>query len=98
MYAVTLDQEVGIDIEWMNPEVEIQPLVSRFFTPQEQEAFLALPLDQQLTGFYRLWTRKEAYLKAQGWGLAGLSRTMPESDPGMVMSLEPAQNTQEPWH
>jgi 4'-phosphopantetheinyl transferase len=90
LYAVTVGQEVGIDIEWMNPEVEIQPLVSRFFTPQEQQAFAALPTDQQLTAFYHLWTRKEAYLKAQGWGLAGLSRTMPESDPGIVMSLEPA--------
>ncbi len=90
LYAVTFDQEVGIDIEWMDPELEIRPLVSRFFTPREQQAFVELPPDQQLTAFYRLWTRKEAYLKAQGRGLAGLSQTMSESDPEVVMNLEPA--------
>lgn len=90
LYAVTLDNEIGIDIEWMNPSLEIQPLAARVFTPEEYQTLLALPARQQLPAFYRLWTRKEAYLKALGLGLSGLSLTMSEEDAERVMTLEPA--------
>jgi 4'-phosphopantetheinyl transferase len=91
LYALTLDQEVGVDTEWMSPDLEVHPLVQRFFTPEECQAILKLPPGQQLHAFYQQWTRKEAYLKAQGWGLSGLSHPMPKVDAGMIMSLDPAQ-------
>jgi 4'-phosphopantetheinyl transferase len=38
-------------------------------TAEERAAFAALPEDQRKTAFLRLWTRKEALLKADGRGL-----------------------------
>jgi 4'-phosphopantetheinyl transferase len=39
------------------------------FSPAELAALLALPDDGRLAGFFRGWTRKEAYVKARGDGL-----------------------------
>ena len=89
LYAVTLDCEIGVDTEWINPDLPVQPLVARFFAPSEQ-AILDLPASQQLAAFYRLWTRKEAYLKALGLGLSGLSHALTEDRPGSIMGVEPA--------
>ena len=40
--AVTLNQEIGIDMEWMNPNLAVSSLVNHFFTPQEQQFFGSL--------------------------------------------------------
>ncbi|MBS0349910.1 MAG: 4'-phosphopantetheinyl transferase superfamily protein [Proteobacteria bacterium] len=73
VYAFTLQQEVGIDIEWINSSLEIVPLIKRFFAAEEQQAILNLPIKLQHQAFFNYWTRKEAYLKALGVGLSGLS-------------------------
>src|SRR5690606_18139898 len=41
----------------------------RHFAPEECERLFALDGDAQVQGFYRYWTRKEAYIKALGTGL-----------------------------
>jgi len=45
-------------------------LVKRFFSPKERAQYEALPPDQQHDAFFRGWTRKEAFIKATGKGLA----------------------------
>jgi 4'-phosphopantetheinyl transferase len=47
-------------------------LVKRFFSATEAALFLALPPQQQFAAFLRLWTRKEAWLKATGMGISEL--------------------------
>lgn len=69
LLAVAHDIEVGIDIENMKRELEINELAARFFSSSEVNALSALPQAEQNSGFYRLWTRKEAYIKAIGQGL-----------------------------
>ncbi|MBV8886879.1 MAG: 4'-phosphopantetheinyl transferase superfamily protein, partial [Chroococcidiopsidaceae cyanobacterium CP_BM_RX_35] len=70
VYAVTRDREIGIDIEHIRPMPEAAQLVSRFFSAQENAMFRTLLPSQQQTAFFRCWTRKEAYIKAVGDGLA----------------------------
>ncbi|MBR5127216.1 MAG: 4'-phosphopantetheinyl transferase superfamily protein [Roseburia sp.] len=69
---VTDCHAVGIDIEYLR--VGYQRLVSRFFSEEEQSALSAHWSDEDFT---RIWTRKESYLKASGYGmrmpLAGFS-------------------------
>ncbi|MBV9387294.1 MAG: 4'-phosphopantetheinyl transferase superfamily protein [Chroococcidiopsidaceae cyanobacterium CP_BM_ER_R8_30] len=70
VYAVTRDREIGIDIEYIRPMPEAAQLVARFFSVQENAMFRTLPPSQQQAAFFRCWTRKEAYIKALGDGLA----------------------------
>jgi 4'-phosphopantetheinyl transferase len=70
LIAITSDRRVGVDVEQMNPAVRILKLASRFFSPRETAELIGLPESDQLAGFYRGWTCKEAYLKATGFGLS----------------------------
>lgn len=70
VYAVTRDREIGIDIEHIRPMPEAAQLVARFFSSQENAMFRTLPHHQQQAAFFSCWTRKEAYIKALGDGLA----------------------------
>lgn len=70
LYAICLDRRVGVDIEQFRPQVAEDPIAERFFSPQEVDALRSLPPDEQAPAFFRCWTRKEAYVKACGEGLA----------------------------
>jgi 4'-phosphopantetheinyl transferase len=69
LLAVTCGREVGIDIE-KHRSVEIGDLARRFFAPSEWQALLALDPSEQIPAFFNCWTRKEAFIKALGDGLA----------------------------
>jgi 4'-phosphopantetheinyl transferase len=67
--AVGSPCELGIDAEAWREPAPIE-LAARYFAPCEARLVEErLPVDQSAT-FYRLWTLKEAYLKATGQGLA----------------------------
>ncbi len=61
------DNEVGVDIQQVKP-LNMR-LATRFFSENEQK-ILAEAGDDAGQLFYRLWTVKEAYLKAVGTGLS----------------------------
>jgi 4'-phosphopantetheinyl transferase len=67
--AVSLVREVGIDVEYMRPMPEAESLAKRFFAEAEHALIQALSIEEQAHAFFRLWTAKEAYLKATGQGL-----------------------------
>ncbi len=70
LYAVTRHREIGIDIERFRPNVAVERLAERFFSPREAAALCALPEHLRKEGFFNCWTRKEAYIKAEGKGLS----------------------------
>ena len=70
LYAVTRDREIGIDLERIRPIAEAEQIAERFFSARENALFRALPPSQKLEAFFNCWTRKEAYIKAIGDGLA----------------------------
>jgi len=70
LYAVTRSREVGVDVERIRPEVAQEKIAERFFSPREVTVLRALPTPLQATAFFACWTRKEAYIKAKGEGLA----------------------------
>lgn len=61
--------QLGIDVERVRPLEDLAGLALTAFSPDEQAAFRGLDPAARLPGFYVGWTRKEAYLKAQGIGL-----------------------------
>jgi 4'-phosphopantetheinyl transferase len=68
--AVTRAREVGIDIEYTGRRTEVERDAERFFSPSEVHTLRALPSDLRRHAFFLCWTRKEAYIKAKGEGLA----------------------------
>ncbi len=69
--AATAGARVGIDVEYDRVKLEPADLAARILSPADLGAFLALPEAEQRPAFLRVWTRKEAYLKARGEGIAG---------------------------
>lgn len=88
LIAVTLAREIGADIEHIRPIDDMEQIVARFFSSSERVAFCALPASQKSEAFFSGWTRKEAYLKAIGDGLARPLDTFDVSlTPGAPASL-----------
>ena len=66
--AVCASHEVGIDIE--APRTIEPGVARRFFSPSEVAALDEMPEEAWQHGFFRVWTGKEAVIKATGDGLA----------------------------
>ncbi len=67
MCAVS-SRPLGCDIE--GPRAVREELAERFFHPLERAALAALPAPAREEAFFRLWTRKESYMKAVGLGFS----------------------------
>jgi 4'-phosphopantetheinyl transferase len=59
---------VGVDLEHLRPITALTQTAQIAFSPQEQAALAALPVEQRTLAFFRTWTRKEALMKARGEG------------------------------
>jgi 4'-phosphopantetheinyl transferase len=68
--------QVGIDVERSDhPRDQLTGLVQKCFAKEEADYWQQLPAHQQLASFYQFWTRKEAFVKATGFGISlGLQR------------------------
>jgi 4'-phosphopantetheinyl transferase len=74
LLAISWGRRIGVDVEQMD-DAAIEPgIVDRFFSPQEASDWRALPSSARSAAFFATWTRKEAYLKARGEGLAASLR------------------------
>jgi len=66
--------EIGVDVERVRPFNDLG-FAERYFSPGEVESLLSVPEHQRNEIFFHAWTRKEAFLKATGEGIArGLER------------------------
>ncbi|MGD0012875.1 MAG: 4'-phosphopantetheinyl transferase superfamily protein [Bryobacteraceae bacterium] len=86
LYAVAR-AEVGVDLEQVRPGVDVMGIARRFLPEPECLELRALEGEEQRQAFFRLWTRREAYLKARGIGIRGLGEPIA---PGFFLAdLEP---------
>lgn len=72
LYGFTCDRRIGIDLEYLRNLKDLENLARRFFSATEAQQILNLSGEAQKQAFLRIWTAKEAYLKATGEGLSGL--------------------------
>ncbi|NCO76739.1 MAG: 4'-phosphopantetheinyl transferase superfamily protein [Cyanobacteria bacterium] len=70
VYALSKNN-IGIDLEQINDKVAIENIARRFFCQCEFNYLNNLPKREKPEYFFKLWTIKEAYLKAIGEGLSG---------------------------
>ena len=91
--ALTSGARIGIDLEWVQPRLDLPELAKRIFSEEDLQTFQALPGREATAAFFRAWTRKEAYLKARGEGIAeGLRQISVSLGPEETGSIEDAQD------
>lgn len=101
LYAVTLDNEVGIDVEFENKTLDYKGLIERFFSAKENQVFQQLPEGQQKFAFFYGWVQKEAFVKAIGMGLSfGLNNfdvNLDSSKPAQLIAIDGNQQSAKKW-
>ncbi len=75
---------VGLDVERFRRDPDPLAIGRQVFSPEELAVLAALPPDAQRLRFRRLWTLKEAYLKARGTGL-----TLPAREVTCALDVHP---------
>ena len=70
VFAFTVDCELGVDVEQLRKFDNTELIATRYFSSAEASELLSLKPSDRSLAFFRCWTRKEAYVKAIGDGLA----------------------------
>ena len=78
--AVALSSEnVGLDLEFIDPSRNVEALSKRFFSPEEHSRLFES--NNAVENFFTLWVKKEALAKLSGEGLASICRGQIIDDP-----------------
>jgi 4'-phosphopantetheinyl transferase len=70
LYAISRDRDVGIDVEHIRSDVDIEAVSASVFSQRELDEFSRVEPSLRPNAFFDLWTRKEACVKAVGGGLS----------------------------
>lgn len=70
LVAVSRTCEVGIDVEAVHADFDVERLAKRFLSEADWQRISAMPANKREELFFSFWVLKEAYLKARGFGLA----------------------------
>lgn len=65
LIVLSTDGQVGVDIEYCDPWIDVDSLAAQVLSPREREFGV-----QTTEGFFRCWVAKESVLKALGLGIA----------------------------
>lgn len=84
--ALAGTDDIGLDVEDLDRRAASPDLARRYFAPEEAAWLDAVPAEDRHAAFLRLWTLKEAYVKATGEGIAvGLDSFAMEIDPPRLL-------------
>jgi 4'-phosphopantetheinyl transferase len=100
LYGITLDHDIGIDLERVDETVDWEEIAARSFAPAEQQALAVLALSRRRAAFFDCWVRKEAVIKATGEGLGRRLSSFVvsvEADMAAMLSCESSLGTPESW-
>jgi 4'-phosphopantetheinyl transferase len=101
LLAITCGREIGVDLELLRPLKEAETIAKQFFSASEYAKLCALPPDEKAKGFFNCWTRKEAYLKAQGSGTAyplnQFEVSLEPGEPPALLNVTTAPNEAARW-
>jgi 4'-phosphopantetheinyl transferase len=101
LYAFTRGREVGVDVEQIRRDVEVEVIARRFFSESEQSQLAAWPESEKFNAFFRCWTRKEAYIKAIGDGLSlplgQFDVSIESGEMNMLLATRPDSSEAQRW-
>ena len=92
LVAFVRGKEIGVDIEYLKPMPDCEQIAERFFSESERVVLRGIPAERKEEAFFNCWTRKEAYLKAVGEGLAApldsFDVTLAPGEPPRMLTLK----------
>ena len=92
LVGFVIGPEIGVDIEYLKPMPDCEQISERFFSESERQVLRGIPGARKEEAFFNCWTRKEAYLKAVGEGLAApldsFDVTLAPGEPPRMLTLE----------
>ena len=102
LLAITRGKKIGVDIERIRPEIDLDRLAAQIFSLHERESWNALAPDVKPRAFFNGWTRKEAFVKAVGEGLSyplqELEVTLAPNDAAKLLRVRGDARAAEEWH
>lgn len=70
IFGITRAGSIGVDLELVRELPDMLRIAERFFAPAEQLALQQASDERRAATFFRIWTCKEAFLKADGEGIS----------------------------
>jgi 4'-phosphopantetheinyl transferase len=86
LIGIAAASSVGVDLEYIRAQSDDAEVARRFFSAAEVDHLNALPSHRYAEAFFSCWTKKEAYVKACGEGLA-----IPLDSFSVPLTADPAQ-------
>jgi 4'-phosphopantetheinyl transferase len=88
LIAIAADADIGVDLEYIRAQPDYAEIARYFFSADEVDRLNRLPSHLHAQAFLSCWTKKEAYVKACGEGLAMLHS--PPARRWSLYTLQPA--------
>lgn len=99
--AVTMADPVGVDIERVRSVRSRDGIVAKHFSALEREAFGRFPDAERQEAFFRVWTRKEAIVKAIGTGLTlpltSFDVSLEDRPTSALLAMRHPDHATQPW-
>jgi 4'-phosphopantetheinyl transferase len=94
-------REIGVDLEMIRPLSDVNRLAKRSFSAAEYAEWTAVAEPQKMLAFFNCWTRKEAYIKAIGQGLAcplgSFAVSLRPAEPAQLLQVNGSQTEAAKW-
>jgi 4'-phosphopantetheinyl transferase len=90
LIAIAADADIGVDLEYVGAQPDYAEIARHFFSTAEVDRLNGLPRQAYAQAFLTCWTKREAYVKARGEGLALLSPQTPPARRWSLYTLHPA--------
>ena len=101
LIAVTQGRKIGVDVERIRQGISSHVIAQQYFSKAEVAELQSLPIDQRESAFFTCWTRKEAYIKAQGLGLAlpleSFDVSLTPGQPAILRATRPDEKESTRW-
>ena len=101
LVAVTQERKVGVDVERIRQGISAQVIARRYFSKAEVSELQKLSREQREVAFFTCWTRKEAYIKAQGLGLSlpleSFDVSLTPNEPAFLRATRPDPHEAARW-
>ena len=101
LIGITENYRIGIDVEFMKDGLDYLNIAKHHFAPQEYQLLSGQTGSGVKEYFYRCWTRKESFIKAEGSGVSypldSFVVSMDSSDTARIISFQNTSEELENW-